>query len=181
MAKEVTFLGSVVEEPSDVLGYSGKIYIDADTVERMAADNAGSKRIIVSLSETIEWHAAFISSGKGDYFIIVNKERVKALQQNEIDLTRVQITLVPDESEYGMPMPIELGELLSMDSEADAYFHGLTPGKMRALMYIVAKPKREATRLKKAVGITEYLKEVRGKLDFREMNVFMKERGWVGK
>ncbi len=176
MSKEVTFIGAIAEEPDDVLGYSGKLYVDTDTVEQMAATNDGSKRIIISISETIEWHAAFIPSGKGDFFIIINKERVKALRQNNVDLAKVHVTLLPDESEYGMPMPIELGELLSMDSEVDAYFHALTPGKMRALMYIVAKPKGEPTRLKKAVGIVEYLKEVRGKLDFREMNTFLKER-----
>ena len=177
MAKEITLIGSVTEEPDDRLGYSGKLYIDADTVERMAAGNKGSKRIIVSLANLIDWHAAFISSGKGDYFIIVNKERVKTLRQNKIDLSKVEVSLLPDESEYGMPMPVELEELLGMDSEANTYFHALTPGKMRALMYIIAKPKREETRLKKAVGIVEYLKEVRGKLDFREMNGWLKERG----
>jgi len=176
MSEAITFTAAIEEEPSDVLGYSGKLYVDTETVERMAAANDGSKRIIVSLANLLDWHAAFISSGKGDYFIIVNKERVKTLRQNDINLSKVPVSLLPDESEYGMPMPEELSELLAMDSEADQYFHALTPGKMRALMYIIAKPKREATRLKKAVSITEYLKEVRGKLDFREMNVWMKER-----
>ena len=177
MSKEVTLIASIAEEPDDVLGYSGKLYVDADTVDRMAANNEGSKRIIISIGNILEWHAAFIPSGRSDYFIILNKNRIKALRQNGLDLNKVEVTLYPDESEYGMPMPIELGELLAMDSEADTHFHALTPGKMRALMYLVAKPKREATRLKKAVGIVEYLKEVRGKLDFRELNVWMKERG----
>ncbi len=176
MAKEVKLITSIVEEPDDRLGYSGKLCIDAETVEQIAASNAGSKRIIVSVANLIDWHAAFISSGKGDYFIIVNKERVKALRQNDIDLSKVEISLLPDESEYGMPMPVELAELLAMDSEANTYFHKLTPGKMRALMYIIAKPKRETTRLKKAIGILEYLKEVRGKLDFRELNEWLKEQ-----
>lgn len=176
MAKQTTISGAIIEDPDDTLGYSRKLYVDADLVNRIAASNQGSKRVLVSFSETVEWHAAFIPSGRGDYYIIVNKERVKALRQNGINLAKVDVTLTPDESEYGMPMPIELAELLSMDSDADTYFHALTPGKMRALMYIIAKPKREETRLKKAVGITEYLKEVRGKLDFRELNVWMKEQ-----
>jgi len=176
MSKAVTFTGALIEEPDDVLGYSGKVFVDSDTVERMAASNAGSRRIIVSIAETIEWHAAFIPSGKGDFFIIVNKDRVKALRQNDINLDKLTVTLLPDESDYGMPMPVELGELLAMDNEADKYFHALTPGKMRALMYLVAKPKREETRLKKAVGIVEYLTEVRGKLDFRALNDWMRER-----
>lgn len=176
MAKQTTISGAIIEDPDDVLGYSGKLYVDADLVNRIAASNQGSKRVLVSFSETVEWHAAFIPSGRGDFYIIVNKERIKALRQNGINLATVDVILTPDESEYGMPMPIELAELLSMDSDADTYFHALTPGKMRALMYIIAKPKREETRLKKAVRITEYLKEVRGKLDFRELNVWMKEQ-----
>ncbi|MFK8057327.1 MAG: YdeI/OmpD-associated family protein [Saprospiraceae bacterium] len=176
MADAITFTGAIIEKNDDVLGYNGKLFVDTELVERMAAGNKGSKRIIVSVAETIEWHAAFIPGGKGDYFIIVNKERVKALRQNVSDLNNLTVTLLPDESDYGMPMPVELGELLAMDNEADKYFHALTPGKMRALMYLVAKPKREETRLKKAVGITTYLTEVRGKLDFAEMNAWLMGR-----
>ena len=75
-----------------------------------------------------------------------------------------------------MPMPEELGELLLIDELGSQYFHALTPGKQRALIYQVAKPKREATRLRKAVGILDYLKSVRGKLDFKELNEFVRNR-----
>jgi len=118
-----------------------------------------------------------LPDGKGDFFIIVNKARTKRMRSAGYALDALKVTLVPDTSEYGMPMPEELGELLLLDEEASKYFHALTPGKQRALIYQVAKPKREATRLRKAVGITEYLKVVRGKLDFAELNAYVKEMG----
>ena len=72
-------------------------------------------------------------------------------------------------------MPEEMEVLLAQDEEADRYFHQLTPGKQRSLLHIIGKPKTEATRLKKAIVITEYLKTNRGKLDFKELNLAFKE------
>ena len=66
---------------------------------------------------------------------------------------------------------------MEQDEEADKYFHQLTPGKQRSLLHIIAKPKREETRLKKAVVITEYLKTNKGKLDFTALNLAFKEYG----
>ena len=71
-------------------------------------------------------------------------------------------------------MPEELEELLKQDLEADKYFHALTPGKQRSLLFLVGKPKSPAIRLNKALGVAEYLKSRQGKVDLREVQVFMR-------
>jgi uncharacterized protein YdeI (YjbR/CyaY-like superfamily) len=77
-----------------------------------------------------------------------------------------------------MPMPEELEELLLQDPEGDMYFHELTPGKQRNLIYMVSKPKGVDTRIKKALVIVQHLKEVKGQLDFKMLNEAYKRWEW---
>lgn len=170
-----SFLLPLVSYPDDPLGYSGRLELSADEALKLPVRADGSRRFICQIEDLKPWHAALISDGIGSYFILVNKERNAAIQRAGFDLRKLKVQLMADQSEYGMEMPEELGELLLMDAEANTYFHALSPGKQRALIYLVAKPKGEATRLKKAVGIVSYLLEVRGKLDFRELGDWLKE------
>lgn len=105
--------------------------------------------------------------------MMLNKEEVKKLGLEVA--TQVNLTLEEDKSKYGMPIPEEMEELLRQDPEADKYFHGLTAGKQRSLLFIIGKPKGSETRLKKAIAICEYLKSTGGALDFREMNQALKD------
>ena len=135
----------------------------------------GIKRLVCTLFDKMEFHCALMARGEvletaqpGKYFININKElRVKfGLEPG----SEVRATLRPDDSKYGLPMPEELAELLSQDSEGDRLFHALTPGKQRNLLYIAGKPKGSETRLKKAVVIIEHLKINLGKINFKQLN-----------
>ena len=130
------------------------------------------KRLICNVNNSIEFPCAIMPMGNGIYFINVNKEIRDKL--GLIIGSELEINLKPDESKYGIPMPKEMGELLKMDEEANRVFHGLTKGKQRSLLYIIGKPKNSDFRLNKAVLITRYLKMVEGKLDFKEMNEYIK-------
>jgi uncharacterized protein YdeI (YjbR/CyaY-like superfamily) len=110
--------------------------------------------------------------GKGHFFITISKEVRKKYDLEEGDEVTLEIS--PDNSEYGMPLPEELAELWALDEEAYDVFHTLTSGKQRGLIYVIAKPKRSETRIKKAIQIMDYLKSVNGKLDYRELNAYMK-------
>ena len=138
----------------------------------------GSLRVICTLPEVPdEWHGALTSDGQGGHYVIFNKQRLRALDKRGLDKTRLRVTLLADDTRYGAPMPAELAELLAQDPHGDRYFHALTPGKQRNLIYMIAKYKSEATRLEKAVGLVDYLVEVRGALDFRELGAYWKARG----
>ena len=131
------------------------------------------RRVICSINNTLDFPCALMPSGEGGFFINMNKENRKKLKIGVGD--KVTFSLKKDKSEYGLPMPEELGELLKIDDEASEYFHALTPGKQRSLLYLIGKPKSSATRLNKALGITEFLKYNKGELDFKLMNAFLKD------
>lgn len=129
-------------------------------------------RVIVDVDGKGTIASGLMPDGKGDFFITISKE-VRKRFGLELD-DEVTLTVTPDDSEYGMPLPQELAELWTLDPEAHRVFHLLTPGKQRGLIYQVAKPKGPATRVKKAVQISEYLKSVNGKLDYKELNAYIK-------
>lgn len=130
------------------------------------------KRVICKINDLVEFHCALMPKGDGQYFINLNKEIRKKLGVNIGE--KVTVNLRKDESEYGMPMPEELQGLLLIDDEGNHYFQQLTKGKQRTLIHLVGKMKHTDTRLKKAVVIVDYLKEVEGKLDFKELNMAFK-------
>ncbi len=53
-------------------------------------------------------------------------------------------------------------------------FHTLTLGKQRTLLHLIGKPKSGEVRLRKAIAVINYLKEVNGRLDFKELNLAIK-------
>lgn len=135
-------------------------------------EKASDKRVICTLENGHSWHCALLADGTGNYFINVSKAVQKAggLSVEE----KVIFTLKPDESEYGMPVPEELVELWAMDEQAMEVFHKMTPGKQRTFLYYIGQPKTSATRAKRAVQYMEYLKMTDGVVDFKELNLFIK-------
>ncbi|MEM9261651.1 MAG: YdeI/OmpD-associated family protein [Bacteroidota bacterium] len=129
-------------------------------------------RVLVNINGEGQISSGLMPNGKGDWFITISKEVRKRFAIEEGD--EVNLIISPDESEYGMPLPEEMSELWALDEEAYDLFHKLTPGKQRGLIYQVAKPKRPETRVKKAVQIHEYLKSVGGKLDYKELNAYIR-------
>ena len=127
-----------------------------------------NKRVFCRINGEIEFQCALMPKGEGKYFININKERRQQLLASQF--TELNIVLKPDESEYGLPMPEELQELLHQDHEGNKVFHSLTKGKQRTLLHLIGKPKSTETRLKKALVVVDYLKTVNGKLDFKELN-----------
>ena len=125
-------------------------------------DAALPERTVVTLNESITWHAPLLSLGpdRGRYLVVSTERR------RELGLTdgeEVQVHLRADTSPYGMPVPIEWQTLLDEDAQLRELFGALTPSKQRRLLYTVGKPKREATRLQKAVGAATYLLRVGSK------------------
>ena len=123
---------------------------------------------MITVNDSKEIPCAIMPSSEGFYFININKEIRKDLKLKIGDVVSVKIK--KDESKYGMPVPEEFAEVLYLDPDVDKYFHKLTPGKQRSLLYLIAKPKGQETRIKKAIVISEHLKKHKGKLDFKILN-----------
>lgn len=130
------------------------------------------RRVICTLSNGYQWHCALLPDGRDNYFINVSKNVQKAGEL--IPEAPLEISLQPDQSEYGMPVPEELIELWAFDQEAMEVFQQLTPGKQRTLLYRIGQPKTSDTRAKRAVQFMEYLKQTKGVLDYKELNIFIK-------
>lgn len=170
-------LRSRLARAAEDTNYGGVYYnifpVRAQDVTELLAREKNATRVIVEINGEGRIFRALMPDGKGDYIILINKEICRKFRLEEEG--EVVLTLLPDDSEYGMPLPEELAELWAMDEEAYRVFHTLTPGKQRGLMYVIAKPKGADTRIKKAVQISEYLKSVNGKLDYKELNIYMKD------
>ena len=126
------------------------------------------KRFVARINKGDQFTCAILSAGEeGKYLIVSNDLK----QKNNLSIGDVlTVTLEPDLSKYGMPLPLEMEEMLNQEPEFESYFESLTPGKQRALIHLVAKLKSENRRVEKALIISRYLIEVQGKLDFKELN-----------
>lgn len=156
-----SFNGSLKKD--DNVLYYYHIIIPADIVSTLKKENV--KRFIVLLGDSSEFHAGMISNGKGDYFIIINQSLRTKYNLSAGD--SIEVVLSKDTSDYGMPLPEEMAELFAQDPVGDKYFHALTPGKQRGLLYVVNKLKSPDKRIEKAVIIMEHLHEQHGKLDYK--------------
>lgn len=79
-----------------------------------------------------------------------------------------------DSSQYGMETPQEFIELLQQESSGREYFEQLTMGKQRALLQLIIKLKSSQKRIEKSIIILDYLKQVEGDLNFKELHVAFK-------
>ena len=155
---------------SDLWGYH--IPVPLEIANKFISD--AGRRVLCTLNETRQFHCALMPDGNGGFFINVNKELRKELKLSLGDT--ISVELQKDESKYGMPVPEELEALFEIDEEGSKYFHELTPGKQRSLIYQIGKPKTSDTRLQKAIVIFDYLKSTRGRLDYKELQQAFKDR-----
>lgn len=133
----------------------------ADT---LIAENP-SRRVVCVLNGLTEYQCGLIPRGDGTFLVMVNKKLQTKLGLKEG--SRVEVALRKDESEYGLPMPEELAELLMQDEEGNRLLHALTPGKIRTLLYIVGQPKSSDLRLQRALTVVDHLKLHAGKIDYK--------------
>ena len=133
----------------------------------------GAKRVVCTLNEKVEFQCGLIAKGEGSYCIMVNKKIRDQLGLKAGSAARV--SLRKDESEYGLPMPEELAEVLAQDEEGNRLFHALTPGKLRTLLYIVGHVKNTDARIGRAFTIVEHLKANGGKINYKQLNEDLKK------
>lgn len=150
--------------------WGGHFVVDDSVVQEIKSLKI--KRLICEINKQIKINCALQSMGNGTYYVMVNKTLQKKLG---IKIGEpIDINLKEDTSKYGLPLPEEMEEIMAQDPEVDRIFHSLTPGKQRSLLYLIGKPKTTESRIKKAVLISRYIVDVDGKIDFREMNEYIK-------
>jgi hypothetical protein len=131
-----------------------------------------NRRVLCSINRNPPIHSALMP--KGDEYTIYITSKLKK-QLGLIEGDKLNVSLEKDTSEFGIPMPESLEVLLVQDDEGRKHFQSLTKGKQRSLIYIVQKVKNIDSQLAKGLAIMHHLKEAAGELDFKRLNILIKE------
>ncbi|MFT4536458.1 MAG: hypothetical protein ACJA1A_000176 [Saprospiraceae bacterium] len=125
------------------------------------------KRILVIVDGGTQVHNAFLSKD-GFKFIKLNKKTMaeKGLKVGD----KIEVLVEEDKSKYGVPIALEMKELLVQDVEGEVLFHKLTPGKIRSLLFKINNYKTTDKRIETSIIILEHLKANSGKLDWKMLN-----------
>ena len=113
---------------------------------------------------TLNFHAA-LQKYQGQFVMTFGKRYQKELGVFPNDYFELQ--LFEDNSRYGVEMPEELEVVLQGDPEAHRIFESFTAGKIRSLIYVIARYKNSQTRIDKSIILAENLK--RGIREPREL------------
>lgn len=167
---EITFTAILDKFDSNLWGHH---ILVPDIIANQFITEGNNRRVVCTLNNALEFQCALMPMGEGGFFININK-KIRDSLKLKVGM-QVQATLRKDESQYGLPMPEELEELLKMDEEGNSFFHALTPGKQRTLLYIAGNAKSSDKRISRAIAIVEHLKANQGKIDFKMLNQALKE------
>jgi hypothetical protein len=132
-----------------------------------AADK--SRRVVCILNEKLTLHCAIMPHHDA-WYISMNKTNLKKLGLKVG--SAVEVSICKDDSEFGLPMPEELWEVLEQDPIAKGYFDHLTAGKKRSLIHLVNGVKSTDKRIERALMISDKLHETKG--------VFKSNEFWGG-
>lgn len=139
-------------------------YFDVPNVIATEFTQGTDRRVICTINGQLTIHCALMPN-KGTWFVLLNKENVKKINLPEHH--EIKVSMSKDTSDYGMPMPDELNEVLAQDYQAYEYFHALTPGKQRNLIYVINKIKSSEIKIRKSLVIADHLIANAGKLDHK--------------
>lgn len=151
----------------------GAHFVVPGFISTALSDGNEDRRVVCTLNEKAEYQCAMLPKGDGSFLIVVNKKLRDTFKLAEG--SRVSVSLRKDNSEYGLPMPEEFAEVLAQDAEGNRLFHALTPGKIRTLIYIAGNVKNSDKRIGRALAILAHLKENDGEIDYKKLNVGLKE------
>lgn len=119
-------------------------------------------RLLCKLNDNDPFPCAIMPTGDDNGYIMLSKEKYKKLKLNDEDEFKIELT--KDESEFGMPLPEELAEILNQDPEGRKRFEELSPGKQRNIIYYTSKIKNSQLRIERAWQFISNLKnEPKGK------------------
>lgn len=153
------------------IGYLDKLKLNYLFISAaMVQETGGSlkQRVLFSVNGSENWHGGFVGLGDGNAYITLNTARLKQLGLSVGD--EVDLTLMKDESEFGMEVPAELDELLAQDDEGLKRFMALTPGKQRYIIHYINSVKSSDKRLERSIMLITNLKMTTpGKESFRQM------------
>ena len=134
----------------------------------------GNKRVVCTLNDILEMQCAIMPAGDDVWFINVNKKIRDQLKLKEG--SKVHVSLIEDDSEFGMPFPEELQEWMEQDPEGKKLFFNLPPGRQRNIIYIVNQVKDTDLKIHRSMVMIDHLKNNNGKIDFKKLTAELKQK-----
>ena len=138
---------------SEVLG--GMRYAPVPPEVSAPIREAKVKRLVAQLNDGEEWSCALGSAGPGEFMIMVSKARLDAHGLRVGSLA--QMSLRPDTSRYGMPVPEALAEVFEFDPDLEVAFQRLLPGRQRNHLHVIGSAKSEETAAKRIAALLREL------------------------
>jgi hypothetical protein len=167
-AEEFRFTSTLERSTNKLWG--AHVRVPKRIVDKLVEDD--SRRVVCTLNGEKQYQCALLPFGDGIFVVSVNKTLRKSLG---LEFGKeVEVMLRKDRSEYGLPMPEEFREALRQDAGGDKLFHALTRGRQRTLLYIVGSAKLSDKRIAYAITIITHLKENGGKINYRQLNLALR-------
>lgn len=167
---EFAFAAKLIYDTADTPRAQGTILpIPAEVARAIPTRPDRTRRVDVAVGELPVYQAKVAGNGRGGYFVPVNRARREFLDEAYGRGAELPVRLTPDRSKYGLPVPLEFELTLADDAEAATFFDALPGGLQRRILFGLSAPKRESTRLHRAVATADYLREVRGAVELREL------------
>ena len=170
-ASKKTYRFVSVLEQSDNKLWGAHFRVPGDITRSLGGKD---RRVVCTLNGSHRRQCAMLSHGNGSFVITVNKGLRTSLGLDFGD--EVDVVLMKDKSTYGLPLPVELAELLRQDKEGNAFFRTLTPGRKRTLLHIVGSVKDPEKRLARSLVIVNHLRKNRGEINYKQLYGMLKDR-----
>ena len=153
------------------------LYIERELVAPLGVRGI-IRRVKCTLNDKVSFACSLMGNAKGAYKISINKSnRDKA---GIVPGDSCKVTLVRDDSEYGIDVPPELTEVLEQDPAAKQLFESLTNGRRRIIVWHVNKAKDTDQRIRHALILLEHVKNNGGDFDDKKLYQELKAGRRVG-
>ncbi|MBK9637009.1 MAG: YdeI/OmpD-associated family protein [Bacteroidetes bacterium] len=130
------------------------VEVPATIVKKLGGLN--KQRLFCSINKHSKFQCGMMALGEGRGYITINKKKLKEFSIALGD--KIDVTLEPDKSEFGMEVPEELIEIFAQDPEAEKRFMNISGGKQRNIIYYVIGVKNSDKRIERALKLINNLK-----------------------
>ena len=130
------------------------VEVPANIVKKLGGLN--KQRLFCSINKHPKFQCGMMALGEGRGYITVSKKKLKEFSITLGD--KIDVTLEPDKSEFGMEVPEELIEIVAQDTEAEKRFMSISGSKQRNIIYYVIGVKNSDKRIERALKLINNLK-----------------------
>lgn len=115
------------------------------------------QRMVIEFDNGMKFHRAIMRNKDGFSYMVLGMSTLK--EAKKVPGVEEEVRLSLDNSEFGMPMPEELEEVMRQDPEGKQKFMELKPGLRRSFLYYINGGKTVDTRINRSLKLIDNLKQ----------------------